>query len=429
MEPLKRGLGDSVVSRRALFKRASEMGLSAYFLSSALARAALKTGERTSHSLITLWLSGGPSQLETWDPHPGSRVGGLTQSVKTSVPGLAIAHLYPRVAEVMDSVSVVRSLVSKEGDHERGTYMLKTGFRPEPTLKRPSIGALLVHQREDPEVEIPQHVSLGPSPWPARSGFLDARFDAFKVLRPGRNLGDLKPYLKGDVAARQQRRLSNLQVVSSAFVRGREKEVQKTQHQGTIDRALKMMRSAELRAFELDDEPQAVVDAYGDSGFGRGCLVARRLVEEGVRAVEVTLGGFDSHVSNHEAHVAQAKVLDPALAALVKDLKTRDLLRSTIILCIGEFGRTPKINVLEGRDHWPSGFSCIIGGGGIRAGQVLGETDPKGEAKMPKNPVPVEDLLATVLKAAGVDPTTEIYAPVGRPVPLCEGTPIGSLLG
>ena len=190
-----------------------------------------------------------------------------------------------------------------------------------------------------------------------------------------------------------------------------------------------MMSSKQLSAFEIKDEPQPLRDAYGDSVFGRGCLVARRLVETGVRAVEVTLQGFDSHTNNFSTHQDKAAKLDPAFAALISDLKQRDLLESTIVLCIGEFGRSPSINPLAGRDHWPSGFSCVVGGGGLQSGIVIGETDPTGKKIEPKDPINVNDLYATIFKTMAVDYKQETITPIGRPMVFCDGQPIERLLG
>jgi uncharacterized protein (DUF1501 family) len=189
------------------------------------------------------------------------------------------------------------------------------------------------------------------------------------------------------------------------------------------------MASDQLRAFEIDNVPQQLRDDYGDTKFGRGCLVARQLVELGVRAVEVMLPGWDCHAGNHEGHITQAKLLDPGLSTLIRDLKERDLLDSTVVLCIGEFGRTPKINPLGGRDHWPHGFSCLVGGGGLRSGVVIGETDPTGESKEPVLPMRVQDLFATIMKTMNVDFEKEVITPIGRPIQLTEGgSPIEMLL-
>lgn len=404
-------------TRRDALTTAFGLGVS-FLLPGMDLRAAGARGRERKKSLIVLWLAGGPSQLETWDPHPGTKIGGPTRAIPTRIPGVQFAEFYPQLADQMDALSVIRSLVSKEGDHERGTYYVKTGHRPDPTLVHPALTALAAHELPDPSVEIPLHVSLGSSgPWPARGGYLGDEYDAFKVFNPGRNINNLRPRV-GE--PRQRRRLANLEVVSRSFRQGREVSARRTLHQDMLERALRMMTSEQLRAFEIDDEPKAVHEAYGDTQFGRGCLVARRLVEAGVRAVEVTLGGFDSHANNYEAHQTNGAILDPAFASLVRDLRRRDLLDSTVVLCIGEFGRTPRINPLEGRDHWPLGFSCVLGGGGLAGGVVLGETDPRNDdpqsKREPRDPVEIYDLYATILQVLGVDHAKEFTTPIGRPM-------------
>ena len=392
------------------------------------------SGAATSQkSLIVIWLGGGASQLETWDPHPDTKIGGPTKSIKTTVPGLEIADVYPRVAEQIHELNVIRSLVSKEGDHERGTYLLKTGYRPDPTLIHPSLGAIACHELPNDKLEIPAHISLLGGQWPARGGFLGEIFDAFKIYDPGNGIRNLKARVGDD---RQQQRLKALDVVSKSFQAGRSVQVENTLHQLTVELALRMMTSEQLKAFEIEQEPSVIREAYGDTLFGRGCLTARRLVETGVRAVEVTLMGWDTHANNFEGHKTQAKELDPALAALIGDLKQRDLLASTLVLCIGEFGRTPRINPLEGRDHWPKGFSCLIGGGGLRSGLVIGETDtePQSEqnankdSQSPHDPIEVPDLFATILRQLGVEFDKEVLTPIGRPMKFSSGKPIERLM-
>lgn len=419
--------------RRDLLKAAFAAGLS-FALPGLDLRAAERRGNERQKSLIVIWLAGGASQLETWDPHPGTKVGGPTKSIKTTVPGLEIADLYPRVAEQIHELNVIRSLVSKEGDHERGTYMLKTGYRPDPTLVHPSLGAIACHELPNERLEIPAHISLIGGQWPARGGFLGDVFDAFKIYDPGNGIQNLKPRVGEQ---RQAQRLQGLDVVSKSFQAGRRVQVENTLHQLTVERALRMMTSEQLKAFEIDEEPRAIRDAYGDSLFGRGCLTARRLVETGVRAVEVTLSGWDTHANNFAGHETQAKLLDPALATLIQDLKQRDLLQSTVVLCLSEFGRTPRINPLDGRDHWPRGFSCLIGGGGLRSGVVIGETDsePPAEpdansksAKGPQDPIEIPDLCATVLRQLGVEFDKEVLTPIGRPMKFSSGRPIARLL-
>jgi uncharacterized protein (DUF1501 family) len=425
MEPLKQFVSSAGFSRRDLLRAAGAMGVS--FLLPALdAGAANHRGKARQKSLILIWLEGGASQLETWDPHPGTKIGGPTKAIATAVRGLQIADSFPELAAEIGSLSVIRSLVSKEGDHERGSYVLKTGYRPDPTLRHPSLGAILVNQLPDASIVLPQHISIGNANWPARGGFLGDQFDAFRVYDPGRDIPNLKASVGSD---RQDRRIANLNVVSKAFERGRRLQVEKTLHQHTIEHALEMMSTDQLKAFQLDGEPKRVRDAYGDATFGRGCLLARRLVESGIRAVEVTLSGFDTHANNFNGHRQNARILDPALAALLRDLRERDLLQSTVVLAIGEFGRSPAINALDGRDHWPSGFSCLIGGGGLKSGLVIGSTDPEGQRKAPSDPIEVADLFATILQDFGVDFAHEVITPVGRPIAFSSGKPIAKLLG
>jgi hypothetical protein len=422
----------SPLSRRDLLKAAFASGLS-FALPGLDLRAAERRGNERQKSLIVIWLAGGASQLETWDPHPGTLIGGPTKSIKTKLPGLEIADMYPRVAEQIHELNVIRSLVSKEGDHERGSYLLKTGYRPDPTLIHPSLGAIASHELPDDKLEIPAHISLLGGQYPARGGFLGEMFDAFKIYDPSNGIRNLKARVGDD---RQRQRLKALDVVSKSFQAGRRVQVENTLHQLTVERALRMMTSGQLKAFEIDQEPQAIRDAYSDTPFGHGCLAARRLVETGVRAVEVTLQGWDTHANNFTGHETQAKQLDPALAALVHDLKQRDLLASTVVLCIGEFGRTPKINPLEGRDHWPRGFSCLVGGGGLRSGVVLGQTDTEPQTEqdanksttMPHDPIEVPDLFATILKQLGVEFDKEVLTPIGRPMKFSSGSPIERLL-
>jgi hypothetical protein len=412
------------LSRRDLLRTAGALGLS-FLLPPLEARAANERGVRRKKSLVTIWLEGGPSQLETWDPHPGTKIGGPTKGISTSIPGVQIADSFPTLAAELTSLSVIRSLVSKEGDHERGSYLLKTGYRPDPTLRHPSLGAILVNQIPDASLVIPQHIAIGNSQWPPRGGFLGDQLDAFRVYDPGHNVPNLNAPVD---SVRQTRRVCNLEVVSKAFERGRHPQVEKTLHQHMIERALEMMSSDQLRAFQIEGEARKLRDAYGDSTFGRGCLVARRLVEAGIRAVEITLSGFDTHANNFNGHRENARILDPALATLLRDLRERDLLQSTVVLVIGEFGRSPAINPLDGRDHWPSGFSCLVGGGGLKSGLAIGSTDPEGREKMPHEPVEVADLFATIFKTFGVDFAHEVITPIGRPMAFSSGKPISRLL-
>ena len=389
--------------------------------------------EERARSVILLWLAGGPSQLETFDPHPGTRIAGGTKAIDTAIRGVQLAKGLEQVAGRMESISLVRSLVSKEGDHERGTYLVKTGYRPNPTVQHPSIGAICCHRFDGleldrgriPNIGIPRHVSILTGPWPSRGGFLGAEYDAFKTGDPARKVPDVTPRVTGD---RQRRRLEDLDVVERAFARGTSGAAERTRHRQTLAAARKMMAAEQLAAFDVLQEPSSVRDEYGDTPFGRGCLAARRLVAVGVRCVEVTLSGWDTHLNNHAGHQELLKPLDPALAALVRDLRRHGLLERTVVMCGGEFGRTPRINPANGRDHWPHGFTMALAGGGLRGGQVIGATDPQG-SKNVEQPRRVADVHATVLTALGINPAEQLYTRQGRPVKLSDGKPIGSLLG
>jgi hypothetical protein len=416
----------SQIDRRG-FLRAAALGAGTSWLTP-VSRLLADQAERfrqPAQSIILLWLGGGPSQLETFDPHPDKTIAGGTKAIGTAARGIQLAEGFERLADQMRSVALVRSMVSKEGDHERGTYMMKTGYRPDPTVVHPSIGAICCHELPAGHTDIPRHISILAGQWPSRGGFLGGEYDAFQIDDPKAPLPDVTQPIKGP---RDLARVGDLEVVERTFGRGRRERIAATMHREILARARTMMTSDQLKAFDVTNEPAAVRDEYGDSAFGRGCLAARRLVEVGVRCVEVTLDGWDSHVNNHETHRKRIKDLDPAFAALVRDLIARDLYDRTVILCCGEFGRSPKINPLGGRDHWPMGFSLALAGGGIRGGEVVGATDPEG-LKAPVRPIPVEDVHATILKAVGLDPAKENIAPITtRPIKLSAGKPIGELL-
>ena len=391
-----------------------------------LARAAEEPGKSRdqAQSIILLWLQGGPSQLETFDPQPGTRIAGGGGAIDTAVTGVQIAAGLGRTAEEMGSIALVRSMASKEGDHERGTYNMKTGFRPDPTVVHPSIGAVVCHELPDAGADIPRHISILPGQWPGRGGYLGDQYDAFRTDDPANPVPDVKSFVPSD---RDRERLRDLDVVEGAFAAGRKKRAEATLHRDAVAGALKMMSSEQLKAFDVSRESAELRRAYGDTPFGRGCLAARRLTEAGVRCVEVTLGGWDTHTNNHATVRDLLKTLDPALSTLIRDLRERGQLDRTVVMCCGEFGRTPAVNPAGGRDHWPTGFSVALAGGGLRVGQAIGTTDPDGKPE-PADPVTVPDLHATILTALGVDPQKLNQTPIGRTVRFSEGTPVAALL-
>lgn len=412
----------ATTDRRDFLTVAAGLGLS-FAVPGMDAPAANRRGPARPKSLIILWLEGGPSQLETWDPHPNGPVGGPTRAITTSVPGLKIAEHFPRLSNVMHHLSLVRSLVSKEGDHERASHFVRTGYRPDVAVTHPSIGSIVTRELPSAVLEIPQFISMGYSERRSRGGYLGGRYDAFYVPEP-----DGKRVASSSRDERDARRLKNLDVVSNAFSKGRGAAFQRTLYRESLDAAVRMMSSEQRQAFDFAAEPQAVRESYGNSKVGHACLIARRLIEQGVRVVEVTHLNYDTHEDNFNKHRLLAADLDPALSALVRDLADRRLLESTVLLCIGEFGRTPRINSKDGRDHWPGGFSCLVGGGGLARGVVLGATDPAGLRKDPDFPIRIPDLYATVLKTLDIDFARQVTTPIGRPMRFSDGKPIGQLL-
>lgn len=416
-----------MLPRRSLLQMAAAPALS-FLLPPLHARAASRRGTERPRSLIVLWMNGGMSQLETWDPHPGTASGGDAKDVATTVPELRISSLLPQMAEQMHHCLTIRSVTSKEGDHERGTAFVRSGYRPEPTLKYPTLGAIVVSQLGAGKLEIPPYISVSPRISVPEGGYLGNAWNAFRVHHPGREVSNLEAPVPD---ARQTRRLENLQLLSRGFAASHPAAARQTLHDDLTGKALQMMQSEQLQAFRLDDEPEVLKKAYGDTEFGRGCLVARRLVETGVRVVEVTLPGFDTHISNHEGHVTQCRILDPAMSTLINDLHQRDLLQSTIVLCISEFGRTPAVNPAAGRDHWPAWFSCVISGGGFRKSALIGETPadiPVSDPPAPKDPVTVPEICATILDQLGIDGSKEVTTPVGRPVRFSDCSPSPRLI-
>ena len=417
MEPLtRRGLGLATLGGLGYFA-ASRLGL---------AEGEPATGPTGKPMcLIVVWLAGGPSQIETFDPKPGKAIGGPTRAIKTSAKGVQIAEGLPLVAEQMEHLSLVRSIVGEEGDHERASVLMKTGRRPEPVLTHPSLGAICAHELPEANTEIPRYVSMLGFDRTSRGGYLGQAYDPFRTGDPMYPVQDVSAQVGED---RQSRRLESLELLEKGFEEHTGGVEKRTNHRDRTRRSLRMMKSPQLNAFKIDEEPSAVLDAYGRTAVGRACLAARRLVEVGVRCVEVNHGGWDTHIENFDNVGRLNAQLDPALAALVADLRERDLWSSTVVVCTGEFGRTPNINAADGRDHWPTGFSMAIGGGPIRGGVVIGETPPD-ESKTPADPVSIPDVYTTLLKSIGIDPHTENITDVGRPVKLSEGRALARLLG
>lgn len=417
MDPLDPSLG-----RRDLLKLGGLAGLS-WLAGPLLPRALAETGGPVATSLIVVWLDGGPSQLETFDPHAGTSIGGPTLAIPTKQKGVSFAADYPRLADRADTLAVIRSMLTREGEHTRGRYLLQTGFPLRPTVERPALSAVVAQQLEREALEIPRHVALLAN-HPPRGGYLGAKWNAFKIGDPKQPLPDLVSPVG---TKRFDERLKHLALLEGEFQRGRKARLESVQHRPLVKRARRMMTSKQIKAFDYRQEPAALVAKYGDTKFGRSCLVARRLVETGVPAIQVTLSGWDTHVNNFGLHTTLAQSLDAGLSALLDDLSERKLLDSTLVLCAGEFGRTPRVNALGGRDHWTRGFSLLMAGGGVRPGITIGSTDPAGK-KPPTDPVRPQDLFATIYQQFGIDGAQWFDTRQGRPAQLNKGKPIKGLI-
>ena len=405
---------DGDVTRRNFLRLGAAGVAGSTFLSQiSLNAAELK---KSGRACILVWLAGAPSQMETFDPKPGTKNGGPTKSIRTAVSGVRIAEHWPKIAAMMKDVAVIRSMQGKEAAHARGTYHLHTSRRQTGNLKFPSFGSVVAHQIGNPKSDMPNFVSVGRT---ISSGFLGINFAPFVVNRPGQ----LPNNVSSDVpSARLKRRLALLKRQDGDFaLEGAQQLV--GEHQTLYKRAHNLMTSPRLKAFTLDDEPQKSKNAYGKSQLGQGLLVARRLVEAGVPFVEVRKGGWDMHNRLFDRIKPAATDVDNALSQLLKDLKRRGMLEKTLVICMGEFGRTPKINKRKpavGRDHWARNFNLLMAGAGIRGGTVIGKTDANGQ-KITDRPVTVEDFFQTMCKAMQIDADHELAGPGGRPLKIVDG--------
>jgi hypothetical protein len=365
---------------------------------------------------ILLWMQGGPSQFETFAPQPGHVNGGSTQAIASSVPGIAIAENLPRLARVMDEICIVRSMTGKEGSHPRATYLMHTGYLPTASVKHPTLGSNVAHQLGDRQSELPNFVRVGRGRLDAGAGLLGIDFDPFVVTSATRVPDNTTITTSTE---RFRRRLQLLETLGGHAADSGHAQIV-ADHQKIYDQAARMVLSPRMDVFDLERESPAIRDAYGSGDFAAGCLLARRLVEAGVTFVEVTLGGWDTHEDNFRRCGQVCGTLDQPFAQLVTDLKERGMLDRTLIVWMGEFGRTPRINGRTGRDHYPRAFTVALAGGGIRGGQVIGATDPSG-SEVVDRPVTVPDLFATVFQTLGIDPTAENLSDIGRPIKLVEG--------
>lgn len=366
---------------------------------------------------ILLWMQGGPSQLETFSPLPNHEHGGETKAISTSVPGIQIAESLPHCAKVMQDLAIVRSMTSQEGNHQRATYLLHHGYLPLGGVKFPTLGANVAQQIGAASSQLPSYVRIGGRLANAGGGgFLGVQYDPLILQSARRPPENTKPYTG---RARYERRLQLLDAIQKGFARSAGARVVADQRK-LAQRAADMILSPDMEAFDLERESTGARQAYGEGDFAAGCMLARRLVERGVTFVEVSLRGWDTHQDNFKRTGALAGQIDQPLARLIVDLRERGLLDKTLVLWMGEFGRTPRINARGGRDHFPRAFNVVLAGGGLRGGQVVGRTNAAG-TEVAQRPVTVNDLFRTVYHALGIDADQENISRVGRPIKLIDG--------
>ncbi len=373
---------------------------------------------RTGRSCILLWMGGGPSQFESFDPKPHAETGGGTRTIATAIPGVHVAEYWPRMAQWLDRVTLVRSMVAREANHQRATYHMHTGHLPASGVTHPSLGSIVISRAAPENADLPQFVSIGGPTHGA--GLFGAEYDPFVIPDATKKPANIRPAVP---TARMRRRLALLRGYRAAREQSNA-DIAFEDHAAVQDRALKLLASPRVSAFDIEQEPEAVRERYGRSRFGLGCLLARRLVEAGVTFVEVRTTGWDTHRDNFTITPKLAALTDPAFAALLQDLRERDLWQQTLVIWIGEFGRTPRINPRGGRDHWPQAFCAVLAGGGAPEGAVIGRTSDDG-SEVVDRPVSIPDLFATVCKVFGIDPDEEYRSPLGQPIKLVDdGKPI-----
>ncbi len=393
--------------------------------------AAAEPGKERAKSCILLWLDGGPSHLETFDLKPDAppEVRGPFQPVSTKVSDIRISELLPKTSLVCDKLAIVRSLTSPLGEHGLANHYLMTGYKPSPVLQYPSYGSVLNHLRSERAV-LPSYVAI-PDSRAAGAGFLGSAFEPFVTggdpSRPDFQVRDLDFFPGIDESRIRRRReyLANFETAQSDF------EARDLPTDSAFDRAYRLVTSSEAKsAFDLASEPADVRARYGPRMFGQSCLLARRLVERGVPFVTVLNTGWDTHeglvlhlrdgYSGAKVGVGLVPTFDLGFSALIEDLSARGLLDETLVIAMGDFGRTPKLNTRGGRDHWPRVFSAVLAGGGVPGGQVVGSSDRVGESPR-DNPVTPNDLACTIYTLLGVDPNHELHTADGRPVPVNQG--------
>jgi hypothetical protein len=386
---------------------------SSFFTQSILANA--NDLKRRNKSAILLWMGGGPSTIDLWDLKPGSATGGIFKPVSTSADGIQICEHLPLMAQQMHHMNIVRSMSTREADHTRGRYYMHTGYVPNPNIEHPSYGSVISHELMSsiPQLDIPPFVSIGGTSIGA--GFLGTSYSPFVV----NSNGTVRDLDMGIDQSRLDQRLRMLKTIEDKFVNEKRGDYA-SDHSKLLTKTVKLMTSSQMEVFKISKEPKEVQERYGNTGFGRGCLMARRLVEMGVPFIEVDLDGWDNHTDIFKTLQDQKlPELDKAMSALISDLSDKGLLQDTAIIWMGEFGRTPNINGNGGRDHWARSWSVVVGGAGFKGGIIVGETSSDGK-EIITEPYSSQDLMASVLKSLGISLETSFTAKNGRPMKIAN---------
>ncbi|SHJ10120.1 Protein of unknown function [Rubritalea squalenifaciens DSM 18772] len=382
--------------------------------SPAFAKSTANGAGKADH-VIFLNMAGGMSHIDTFDPKPNKKeIQGPVESIATAADGIQITQYLPETAKVMNHACVINSMTSKQGAHEQGQYMLHRSYAMRGTISHPSLGAWVNKLKGRKNPDIPGFVSIGGSPDQASGGFFGARYSGVPLGRPDQGL---KNSTRAHTCSEDDfnRRLALADTLNKNFHDQFSHPTIK-EYDNLYEEAIRLMQSKDLKAFDINKEPETLKNDYGKNHFGQGCLLARRLVEHGVRFVEVTLGGWDTHYDNFTSVEARCQILDIAYATLIKDLHSRGLLQNTLVVLATEFGRSPEI-VAEhqnGRDHYPAAYSCVLAGGGIKGGTSYGRTDSKG-LRVKDKPVEPKQLNATIAHALGIPTNEKIHSPSGRP--------------
>ncbi|HMO12564.1 MAG TPA: DUF1501 domain-containing protein [Pirellulaceae bacterium] len=417
-------------SRRAFVCGAAKsfLGLGAMPLLSNLAHSAEQAGlglskDAKAKSVIYLFMNGGMSHLDTFDTKPGAETQGPVESIKTNVEGIQISEYFPRMAEQMDKVAIINSMRSTQGAHEQGRYYMHTSYVMRGTVSHPDIGAWSAFHLEKLNASLPANVKIGGNSAGLGGGFLESQFAALPIGNPEEGLKNSRlPRYISD--ARLARRLQRVELMNQSFNARYDNKLSRAYAQ-MYDDAVRLMKSEDLKAFDLNQESAEIRDRYGRNSFGQACLLARRLVEHGVRFIEIDHGGWDTHNDNFNQVRNRGAVLDQGMAALLADLTSRGMLDETLVVLATEFGRTPTIvEDRSGRNHYPQAFTCLMAGGGVKGGFRHGMTDKEGREILTQ-PVEIPDFNATIAHALGIPLDKEVYSPSMRPFRVADkGEPV-----